>query len=284
MQQLQSEEFREKAKEEIARKRALELEKQLQLDKEQTLIHKAQEKQMADECRRKELLAKERKQKETEEYQNGIREVLAKRRIKRLYHFTRIENLQSILTHGILPETELSQKKMSHFSNDPRRYDGKKNCISLSVEYPNSDNLHKFMKEKIGAKWVVLAVDPEVILYHNCYFAEHNAASSSISSFLDHNVSPKAFENMFADEIIVGFSHGKRIINRRVGTPSYWPTSLQAEIMLEGRIAPEYITAIYFQDELDKSSYKTIARGKRLLVNETLFKQSRYEYRNFRAY
>ena len=280
MQQLQSAEFREKAKQEIARKRALELDKQVQLDKEQTLIHKAEE----NEYRRKESIAKERKQKKIEAYQNGIRDVLERRRIKRLYHFTRIENLQSILTHGLLSVTEMSQKKITRFNNDHRRYDGKKNCISLSVEYPNSDNLRRFMDDREGSKWIVLAIDPEVILNHKCYFAEHNAASHSIATCLDDRMSPESFENMFAKEINVAFSHGRRTIDRYPGSPSYWPTSLQAEILVDGKIDPEYITAIYFQDETDKDSYKGKIRGKRLLVNELLFKKSRYQYRNFREY
>lgn len=66
-----------------------------------------------------------------------IMKCIEKRKIKKLIHFTSVSNLESILKKGLLSREMLEEKNIKFECTDMQRYDGKKDCISLSIEYPN---------------------------------------------------------------------------------------------------------------------------------------------------
>ena len=99
-----------------------------------------------------EALARERRQKEEEERHlknlelekqaraekrsRDIQEFCEQRNIRTLIHFTRVENLRGILTHGLLSRAELEhmQLDLSPIFNDQKRVDGLKlESVLLSV-------------------------------------------------------------------------------------------------------------------------------------------------------
>ncbi|MCW1274095.1 DUF4433 domain-containing protein, partial [Acinetobacter baumannii] len=61
----------------------------------------------------------------------SIQEVINKREIKSIFHFTRVENLNNILTNGIIPRNNLSNK--TSIFNDTVRADGKLDYSSFSI-------------------------------------------------------------------------------------------------------------------------------------------------------
>jgi hypothetical protein len=57
--------------------------------------------------------------------------------IRRLYHFTPIENLPGILKHGILSRERLAGRGMTPRCPDQLRLDHAPWSISLSISWPN---------------------------------------------------------------------------------------------------------------------------------------------------
>lgn len=63
------------------------------------------------------------------------KEYITNRGIEKLYHFTRVENLSSILENGILPISELKKVDMKFLFNDTNRYDKLVDFTSFSVSF-----------------------------------------------------------------------------------------------------------------------------------------------------
>jgi hypothetical protein len=72
---------------------------------------------------------------------NEIRAFVAERQIEYLVHFTRIENVTSILQYGLLPRDQL-EKILGPLSrqvivNDHQRFDEHQNASCLTISFPN---------------------------------------------------------------------------------------------------------------------------------------------------
>lgn len=149
----------------------------------------------------KRILEFNEKQKKEKE---SIREVLEMRAIRNLVHFTRIENLESILTKGFIPRVALEKNNISFYWNDSRRREGKTDCTCFSVEFPNSYLFEEFRRRQPNSKWAVIEVDANVLLEHNGskHFCYYNAASNDIRDklFNEGLSSGKDFENMFREK------------------------------------------------------------------------------------
>ena len=127
-----------------------------------------------------------------------IESILDNRGIKQLVHFTRIDNIESIVNDGLIPVKQLDAEGYKYKRNDHKRYDDQLNCTSVSVEYPNYWVLNGFQEKYVGSRWAVIVLDPTLLFDHNCYFAEYNAASKGISKNLDERTDAQSFEKMFA--------------------------------------------------------------------------------------
>lgn len=55
---------------------------------------------------------------------NEIEKIVSQRNIKLLIHFTRVENLQSILENGLLPRSNFEELGAEPLTNDKVRLDG----------------------------------------------------------------------------------------------------------------------------------------------------------------
>ena len=173
--------------------------------------------------------------------------ILEKRGVRSLVHFTRVDVLDNILDKGLLPVASGVE------SIDDKRLDGRLNCISLSIEYPNIRLLRNgYMRKDRYAndKWAVLVLDPSLLFDHNCYFANYNAASKGIMRKSAESLkTPDAFEGMFADSIDAETSEGVKSFPRKLNCFDCFPTCDQAEIQVEGIIDKRYIKEIWFEDE-----------------------------------
>lgn len=202
----------------------------------------------------KRILEFNEKQKKEKE---SIREVLEMRAIRNLVHFTRIENLESILTKGFIPRVALEKNNISFYWNDSRRREGKTDCTCFSVEFPNSYLFEEFRRRQPNSKWAVIEVDANVLLEHNGskHFCYYNAASNDIRDklFNEGLSSGKDFENMFREkEEYNGISgSGTKLRSTIQGIRNYLPTSVQAEILISGVIPNRYIKCVYFGSEDD---------------------------------
>ena len=190
-----------------------------------------------------------------------IKEVIESNKVKYLVHFTRIENLSSILENGILSIKELNIRGLEYFNNDFGRYDGRRDCSCFSVEFPNDSLLKAFRKNQNDGKWVILLVDVDVLIFKKSkkYFCMHNAASKGISSQIKYGqlCSAEDFEKMFSAHIEYSKRDGNYSLDRVVDK-SYLATSNQAEILIEGIIEREYIRGIITATKNDERFVESI--------------------------
>lgn len=175
--------------------------------------------------------------------ENAIEKLLKRRKIRNLIHFTRLENLESILDKGLVPIDEHLKRGIKAVCNDAERLDLKPNCTSLSVEFPNYKLFYKFRKSSEKTRWVVIQVDPKVLLGKDRekYFCFTNAARVLPPVIDDRSLSwVSSFEKMFSNRIIGGDP-----------IKDSYPTDPQAEILISGIIEPSFFKGIFFYSEDD---------------------------------
>lgn len=210
-------------------------------------------------------------------FRENIRDIINKRKIRNLVHFTNIENLESILMNGILSVDDLKEEKLNFKNNDMDRQDGKLNCSCFSVEYPNTFLFDKFRNNNT---WCVIVLDIEKVLLNNQnikYFTYCNAARSDARYNLGigNLCNSRHFENMFIC-INPNYNHNYNRNEKKI--KSYLPTDAQAEILVSGRVKTTCIKEVHL---LNIDDFKKICINKQLLDNfsfvesEFYFKSSR---------
>ena len=191
----------------------------------------------------------------------AIERVLSLRKILYLVHFTRLENLGSILAYGFVPRNLLDQSDLNYYLNDNYRLDGKKNCTCFSVEFPNSFLFKRFRDYDPSSKWVVILVDAKLLSIHRgkIYYCYNNAARSDIRFKLasDELSNENAFEHLFHEEEHYFRSSGCGTIKRSCipNMRCFLPTSEQAEILISGVIPRKYIKHVIFKTEEERQRF-----------------------------
>ena len=180
-----------------------------------------------------------------------IKQQVEMRGIKWLVHFTHLQNVISILKHGIMPRRETEQldrtldKEWDFIFPDSSRADGK-NASCLSIMFPNNAMLWHKRKQYPDKHWVFLLLKPDVLWECDCAFYSTNAASTGLrhKPVADFKTIA-AFEAMFASEVKKETTDGIKTITRPEGLKPYLPTDVQAEVLVFNTIAPSYITHCY---------------------------------------
>ncbi|MES2337832.1 MAG: DarT ssDNA thymidine ADP-ribosyltransferase family protein [Pseudomonadota bacterium] len=206
-----------------------------------------------------------------------IQEIALARKIPLLAHFTRAENVQSILTHGLLPVSVAHSRGIHPTINDQHRLDGRLNGTSLSISFPNGSMFFKLRNENPETDWVILAVSNSILWSKNVLFCRHNAADKKISQ-ADSGVlgAPEAFEAMF--EEIDG--HESRVVQ---GIKSFDPTDVQAEVLVIDSIEPEFVLGALVNEDRVKDSLQPHFGRRKIIVHPGRkgFFANRTYYRKF---
>lgn len=169
-----------------------------------------------------------------------MREILLKRNIEYLMHFTRVENLQSILRNGLYPREDLDENGC--IFNDTYRYDRCENAVCTSIEFPNYKMFYSLRSANPDTRWVVLAIDSQILLDVSCAFCETNAGSQDMYQIpLGKRMGKLALEQLFKDD---SFGHKRGELD----IPDCYPTNPQAEVLVFGKIPTEYIKYVFFND------------------------------------
>ena len=203
--------------------------------------------------------------------------ILEKRKIKYLLHFTNIKNLQSILENNLCPVSYLQKHNINYINNDTKRLDNKLDCISLSIEYPNSYMLKSYM---IKDRFCLLILNAQkVLLYNNCtkYYLYCNAARNDAAQWLETEVlsRDKYLENMFMEhnpDTRENCQYSR--LEKRL--KDYLPTNVQAEILFKGIISSAYVESIVFQTQDDLNLCKEMFSNKELFDKYTLIVDKKY--------
>ena len=164
--------------------------------------------------------------------------------IQNIYHFTNINNLESIIKNGILSRYELKNKSINYNYNDNQRLDGYTNASCFSIGFPNYKMFHK-LKNNSPNKWCVIELDSSLLYEKDCIFSRYNATSSEEKNRdIKSRKGILGLESMFCNEY-----NG---LNRSdLNIPSYYPTNPQAEVLIFGTVEPKYIKRIIMQSNDD---------------------------------
>jgi len=181
--------------------------------------------------------------------QERIRQLCIDREITALVHFTRIENLSSILSHGLLSRRELENRPdISPIINDTERLDGCRGAVSLSIGFPNYRMFFKY-RNHTATSWVILQLHPRLLWDLDCAFCPGNAAGIAIKTIpISQRRDVEMLEAMF----------GERPEKRReeLSIPLHFTTDPQAEVLVFGEIDPTYILAVDFRSEAERAAWQ----------------------------
>lgn len=207
--------------------------------------------------------------------QREIRNFCRKRRIERLVHFTRTDNLSSIAQLGLLPRRDLANVPAA--TNDPYRLDNRTEAVCLSIEFPNYKMFYRYRLRHPNVSWSVLELRAELLWELDCAFCWTNAATGEIRDLpLAKLKSPSSLQAMYATQ------YGE--ITRDPKIPSSYPTNPQAEVLCFARIPTRYIIGVNFATEEEMLRYreKGISNLPQPRVN-TLYFQPRQDYELWRT-
>jgi len=173
-----------------------------------------------------------------------IEAVIKRRSIRRLVHFTRMENLPSIFEHGLLPRDRAKKLSPCPLFTDSRRLDGRESALCLSITDPNYRMLcrqHDKSPTEMR-KWVVLSVLPDVLATHRCAFFQQNAASTEYREVLSvYFEAPQKLEVMFAENV-------DGVARSGLGLQANQTTDPQAEVLIFDPIPPVMIQRVMVCD------------------------------------
>ena len=182
-----------------------------------------------------------------------IREIVKRRGIQNLYHFTRLTNLPGIVKNGLIPRKELDASNIEHEVNDEDRHDKCEDGNCLSMSFPNYKMFYSLRQEYQGITWVVLRISANVLWEKDCAFCFENAASNSVTCIpIDLRKGPDAIENIF-DEAPGMATRNDMSIHLN------YPTNPQAEVLIFDIVEPEYILDINLE-YLDPKSLAKIKK------------------------
>lgn len=209
-----------------------------------------------------------------------LKEIINARKIESLIHFTRIENLDSILQMGILPREMLETRAIPFIYNDTMRADYMKSCTCVSIEFPNTWVMNNKMDMVPNSDWVLILLNIELLYEQRNYYAEHNAATYSVQKNLGAKCKPSDFETLFADNIKIEKVSGEIKDFKRNNLQAFFPTSDQAEVLVEGAINPKFIDGVVFKTDYSMGKYEHILREKGIdcISNSDLFLHNRYDF------
>ena len=173
-----------------------------------------------------------------------ILQSIRKRKISGLTHFTRIDNLRSILSTGILPRTIIQknrafEKAVLSPTPMPEQW---QSMVPLNVSFPDH-RLFSQMRVHDPSDWVVLVIDPKIIADIPAYFFPARAVdfinyAKSEDEVLTDFESASAWDYLFTDQ--VGAKRADLMI------PDGYPTNPYTEVLTFFPIAPSSIIEIHF--------------------------------------
>jgi hypothetical protein len=210
-----------------------------------------------------------------------IKEIIDIQQVKSLFHFTRFENIQEIISSGITPRKELDQQGKDYISNDNVRLDGFPDASSVSISFPNYQLFFTFRNTKYpGNRWAVFELLPDVLWEFTCLFSQENAATNAAKTLVaSERATANALKKMFDDYQGTTKEGEPYLIKRKdVPIPLSFTTNPQAEVLVLDVIPPKFIKKIHVQtlDELSQLKQGTVKCPKNI---EMVFKKDYFKRR-----
>jgi hypothetical protein len=186
-------------------------------------------------------------------YNPQISNFLKEREIKSLFHFTHIDNLSTILKHGLLGTKTLKDLQIPFINTDQLRIDSIENGLSMSVSEPNRFMLSKKIRNsELGAGLVLLELDPMYLSSLSFLAFPTNAASRKIREY--RRLTTRKFNEALDLELL--FNNLE--IRNKFNLAKNIPTDPQSEIMIIEDYPASSIKKIHFQISNNKDSVEKI--------------------------
>ena len=177
----------------------------------------------------------------------SIRQFIKKNKLSCLTHFTRAENLKSILQTGILPASILSSNKtFSSVQRNsvtlPPEWSG---LVSMNLSFPDYKLFNQLQKYE-PSDWVILLIDLRVLMNFPCYFFPSRAVN-----FIEQASAPGQFlgEYQSASDLKALFTDMEDVKRKDLDIPPFYPTDPTSEVLSFFPIAPSDITQVYFPND-----------------------------------
>ena len=163
----------------------------------------------------------------------NIQDTIFRHNLTKIYHFTSLSNLPSILKNGILSKDQLVKQQIEFEQNDNLRLDNMTDFISCSLEYPNNKLLYK-NKYSLHKDYCLIEIDIDILNHVFSACSTTNAASKSGKN-------------------IMSISYIERLFNlpRPKSLPINFPTDEQAEILIKSFIPLSFVKSIIFENSFD---------------------------------
>ena len=176
-----------------------------------------------------------------------VEEFVEERSIKSLFHFTRLNNLPSILERGLLIKGACQQVGIVPSKNDAYRYDGT-GAVCATISFPNYKMFYRLRCENQDVEWVVLKLKRSLLWRKRCAFSSTNAGDGSVFTIpIEHRQGLVPLQAMFGD-----YGAIKREV---LAIPDHYPTNPQAEVLLLEGAEVDDITGVYFQRSVTQKQY-----------------------------
>lgn len=210
-----------------------------------------------------------------------IKKFVESRGIESLVHFTRVENVPSILVHGLLGRKTLISRGLNAEFNDQHRYDNVDDAVCVSISFPNYKMFYTLKRDNPGTDWAVVRLDPKILWELPCAYCFTNAASTEITSLaIEERKKLSALVSMFEDRP----QNNKRSFLK---IPEDYTTDPQAEVLVLGAIDSKYILDVNIGSEENvnninaiKSLFKPYSDKFHFLHNRKLFR-ARKDYKHW---
>jgi hypothetical protein len=210
------------------------------------------------------------------------------RGIEHLIHFTPTINLFSIFERGgllcrqSLESLDIAETDLFDYTEftDEVRYDDK-SYINLSISFPNSFLLLRFMQRTISKPhvvWAIIKIDPKYIYRKDTLFSVTNAANRFNRTHYRITGDIGKFRMMFDQNISVETSAGKRHVTRLNSLSPKFPTDIQAEVLVKNWIPMKDILQVCFKTRTDLAATRAALSDyntSNFVVEEKLFLNQR---------
>ena len=184
---------------------------------------------------------------QSEKKVKAIRQFVKKNKLTCLTHFTRTDNLKSILQSGILPASILKRNKTfasvqrSSITLPPEW----EQMVSLNLSFPDY-KLFSDLNNHMPSDWVILLIDIRVLYDFPCYFFPKRAldiieSAPFPSMVLEDFHQSSDLKALFADK--------ENVKRKDLNIFPFYPTDPTSEVLSFFPIAPSYITQIYFHSD-----------------------------------
>lgn len=196
-----------------------------------------------------------------------MEDIVKNKNIHYLYHFTKLDNIPSILEKGLLTNEYMKLHNIFFSSNDPLRLDKRLNTISCSIMWPNYRMFFSLRQSNLHQQYVLIRLKASILYELPCLFFTTNAANSVFADVPDESLSgAEAFLKLFDNKI----NNYVRISK----THDFWPTDPQAEILVRANIPANYIADILCEKDENLQACSGMCANSHVqcYVNEFYFK------------